>query len=125
MSEPKQHRYRWAGQISDDEWCRFLAGEPMYGRIPPPLPPDDFQLAWTGATGVATFREAMAFCQRLKSVMAASGDGLTAESRLLDIGVGWGRLYRVLMRDTPNIIGIGPGSSLHRTLPYNASRSAG
>lgn len=33
---------------------------------------------------------------------------LGSESRLLDVGVGWGRIYRVLLRETPHIIGIDP-----------------
>ena len=55
----------WAQALSDDEWCDFLAGTPMLGRTPPPLPPEEFQRAWVGNAGVDTFREAIAFCRLL------------------------------------------------------------
>jgi ubiquinone/menaquinone biosynthesis C-methylase UbiE len=98
--------YRWAQALSDDNWCEFLAGTPTHGRIPPPLPPEEFQRAWVGNAGVDTFREAMAFVRVLKSTLAACSSELGPHSRLLDIGVGWGRIYRVLLRDTPHIVGI-------------------
>jgi SAM-dependent methyltransferase len=98
----------WAQTLSDDEWCEFLAGSPTRGHIPPPTPPEEFQRAWTGNAGVDTFREAMAFCQLLKATLAAADYSLSPNSRLLDIGVGWGRIYRVLLRDTPHIVGIDP-----------------
>jgi cyclopropane fatty-acyl-phospholipid synthase-like methyltransferase len=98
----------WAQALSDDEWCEFLAGTPTQGYNPPPLPPEEFQRAWTGNMGVAAFREAMAFSRLLKSTLAAAGYSLTSNSRLLEIGVGWGRVYRVLLRETPHIVGIDP-----------------
>jgi ubiquinone/menaquinone biosynthesis C-methylase UbiE len=98
--------HQWAQALSDDEWCEFLAGNPTHGRTPPPLPPEEFQRAWVGSAGVDAFREAMAFVQQLKSTLTAFGGKLSPHSRLLDIGVGWGRIYRVLLRETPHIVGI-------------------
>jgi cyclopropane fatty-acyl-phospholipid synthase-like methyltransferase len=97
--------HSWAQALSDEEWCEFLAGTPMFGRIPPPLPPEEFQRAWVGNAGIETFREAMAFCRLLKSTLAGAGFELGPRSRLLDIGVGWGRIYRVLLRETAQIVG--------------------
>jgi ubiquinone/menaquinone biosynthesis C-methylase UbiE len=102
------HFRQWAQSLSDDEWCQFLAGTPMHGLIPPPLPPEEFQAAWVGGSGIEVFRHAMAFCKLLKSTLVAADFDLGPESRLLDIGVGWGRIYRVLLRETANIIGIDP-----------------
>jgi SAM-dependent methyltransferase len=98
----------WAQTLSDEEWCEFLAGTPVGGHVPPPLPPQGFQMAWVGNAGKETFREAIAFCQLLKSILTVNGFNLGSESRLLDIGVGWGRIYRTLLRETPHIIGIDP-----------------
>jgi ubiquinone/menaquinone biosynthesis C-methylase UbiE len=106
MPDTDEPYHRWAVALSDDEWCEFLAGTPKHGRIPPPLPPEEFQRAWVGNAGVDTFREAMAFVRLLKSSLATCGCKLGPHSRLLDIGVGWGRIYRALLRETPNIIGI-------------------
>jgi SAM-dependent methyltransferase len=100
--------HRWAQALSDDEWCDFLAGTPMLGRTPPPLPPEEFQRAWVGNAGEDAFREAIAFCRLLKSTLAATDCRVGPDSRLLDIGVGWGRIYRVLLRETPHIVGIDP-----------------
>lgn len=61
-----------------------------------------------GSAGVETFQHAMAFCRLLKSTLAANGYNLGPDSWLLDIGVGWGRIYRALMRETPHIVGIDP-----------------
>src|SRR5437667_2471330 len=96
----------WAQGLSDDEWCEFLAGTPTRGHTPPPLPPEDFQRAWVGTAGVDTFQEAMDFCRLLKSTLTDAAYKLGPDSRLLDIGVGWGRIYRVLLRETPHIVGI-------------------
>jgi cyclopropane fatty-acyl-phospholipid synthase-like methyltransferase len=43
-----------------------------------------------------------------ESTLSATDCRLGPDSRLLDIGVGWGRIYRVLLRDTPHIVGIDP-----------------
>jgi SAM-dependent methyltransferase len=106
MPGERSKYHHWAQALSDEEWCTFLAGTPMHGRIPPPLPPEEFQMAWVGSTGIETFRHAMAFCRLLKSSLAAAGFNLGPDSRLLDVGVGWGRVYRVLLRETPQILGI-------------------
>jgi SAM-dependent methyltransferase len=98
--------YLWAQALSDDEWCEFLGGTPKCGHTPPPLPPDDLQRAWVGTAGVDTFQQAMAFCRLLKSTLSAAGHKLGPDSQLLDIGVGWGRVYRALLRETPHIVGI-------------------
>jgi SAM-dependent methyltransferase len=106
MPDIQDDYHRWAQALSDDEWCEFLAGTAMHGRSPPPLPPEEFQKAWVGNAGKDTFSEAMAFCRLLKSTLAAADFKLGPDSRLLDIGVGWGRVYRVLLRETPHIVGI-------------------
>jgi len=106
MLEIENAYYYWAKDLTDEQWCEFLGGTPMNGRIPPPLPPEEFQKRWVGNAGIETFREAMAFCQLLRSTLGAAGCSLGPDSRLLDIGVGWGRIYRMLLRETPHIVGI-------------------
>jgi SAM-dependent methyltransferase len=97
--------HQWARALSDEAWSEFLAGTPIDGHIPPPLPPEDFQRAWTGNAGM---REAVAFCRLLKDTLASAGYNLNPHSRALEIGVGWGRVYRALLRETPQIIGVDP-----------------
>jgi SAM-dependent methyltransferase len=98
--------HQWAQALSEDEWCQFLAGTAMRGHIPPSLPPEEFQRAWVGGAGLDTFREAVAFCRLLKSTLTEAGYRITPNTRMLDVGVGWGRIYRVLLRETPHIVGI-------------------
>lgn len=100
--------YLWAQALSDEEWCEFLAGAVKDGHVPPPLPPDEFQWAWTGSAGIQVMRDAVAFCRLLKSTLAQAGYELGPDSRLLEIGVGWGRIYRALLRETSLIVGIDP-----------------
>jgi len=108
MPDNENTFHGWAQALSDEEWCEFLAGTPMLGRVPPPLPPEEFQRAWVGNAGIETFREAMAFCRLLKSTLATANHTIGPHTRLLDVGVGWGRIYRVLLRETAQIVGIDP-----------------
>jgi SAM-dependent methyltransferase len=108
MPDHNKPYHLWAQALSDDEWCEFLAGTAQRGHIPPPLPRTEFQRAWTGNDGIDAFREAIAFCSLMKATFSAAGYLLSPDSRLLEIGVGWGRIYRVLLRETPHIVGIDP-----------------
>jgi SAM-dependent methyltransferase len=95
--------HRWAAPLSDEAWAAFLAGTPHNGHMPPPLPPDEFQRVWTGNAGLGAIREAVAFCRLIKETCR-----LDHNTEVIDIGCGWGRIYRALLRETPNIIGIDP-----------------
>jgi SAM-dependent methyltransferase len=108
MRDRDEPYHLWAQALSDDEWCEFLAGAAQRGHVPPPLPATEFQRAWTGNEGIDAFREAMAFARLMKATLIAAGYSLGPDGRLLDVGVGWGRIYRVLLRETPHIVGIDP-----------------
>jgi SAM-dependent methyltransferase len=95
--------HRWAALLSDEAWAAFLAGAPHNGHVPPPLPPDEFQWGWTGSAGFGVIREGVAFCRLIKETCK-----LDRDTEVIDIGCGWGRIYRALLRETPHIIGIDP-----------------
>lgn len=97
--------FEWAAQLSDDDWANALAGG---GENVPAMPPADVQAMFVGSSGRDSFNEASIFWGRLKEVMAREGRPMTPSSKVLDIGVGWGRIYRWGLRDLPaeNITGI-------------------
>ncbi|HTF72513.1 MAG TPA: glycoside hydrolase family 99-like domain-containing protein, partial [Edaphobacter sp.] len=101
--------FGWAAGLSEREWIEFLAGvKPVDGHRPPKLPPADVQRMFVGSDGVTALQETAAFFQRVKRVASANGRPLQHDSKVLDFGVGWGRLYRLLLRDfaVTNLIGV-------------------
>jgi 2-polyprenyl-3-methyl-5-hydroxy-6-metoxy-1,4-benzoquinol methylase len=99
----------WARGLTDDEWCAFLAGElNVPGRSPPPLPLPEFQRSWVGEAGLIALTEAKTFLRHMKAGMAEAGVRLRRDMRVLDFGAGWGRFYRLLMRDVDQLIGADP-----------------
>jgi SAM-dependent methyltransferase len=86
---------------ADEKWVSWLAGEfDIDGYAAPPLPPDEFQRIWVGASGKAALAEGMAFVRWLKDEI-----DLGPATTVLDFATGWGRIYRMLMRDTQHIVG--------------------
>jgi len=95
----------WGWQAPEDEtWARYLASHPNA----PPLPPEHVQTRFVGSCGEASFGEPSIFWRRILSVLNREGVTLSRKARILDIGVGWGRIYRWMMRDvdTSGIIGV-------------------
>jgi SAM-dependent methyltransferase len=92
--------YRWAAGLSDQEWIEFLAGErQIQGHTAPPLPPAELQRMFVGCDGILAFQMIAQFWKTVKEVISSGNHPLTNESKVLDFGVGWGRLYRYLLRD--------------------------
>jgi len=99
----------WARDLSDAEWCAFLSGElDLAGRTPPPMPSPEFQSSWVGAAGLVALTEAMIFLSRMKAGMSEAGSPLRRDMRVLDFGAGWGRFYRILMRDVDSLVAADP-----------------
>ena len=74
----------------------------------PGFPSDTIQTNTTGQAGVATLQEAFVFYQDCTETFAMLGKPIQRENRLLDFGVGWGRIARFFMRELPlsNIHGL-------------------
>jgi SAM-dependent methyltransferase len=84
--------------VSDREWLDFLLGEhPIAGLKAPLLPPPEVQSQFVGSNGRDALWEAAIFCSKLLNASEQFGKGLGKDIRLLDFGVGWGRLYRILL----------------------------
>lgn len=67
----------------------------------PKFPSSELQTLTTGASGERTLKEAFEFYRFCVSSCNSIGKPLSAESVLLDFGVGWGRIARFFLREVP------------------------
>ncbi|MGE0312630.1 MAG: class I SAM-dependent methyltransferase [Lautropia sp.] len=88
--------FSWAKDLSDDAWAGALAGG---DRRAPAMPDAQVQAMYVGSSGKESFREAAVFWAALRRTLADNGRPVGASTRFLDVGVGWGRLYRWALRD--------------------------
>lgn len=101
-------------KIKLDEWFElvsqsYLAPPVVYQGNPlPAFPPDTIQANTTGQSGVATLREAFIFYKDCVNTFEEFGKPVTESARILDFGVGWGRIARFFLRDVQlgNIHGV-------------------
>ncbi len=99
---------------NQDEWfdmvCESYINPPVLfrGEILPGFPPDQVQKNTTGQVGINTLREAHIFFQDCVEVFSGLGAPINEDKKLLDFGVGWGRIARFFMREIPlsNIYGL-------------------
>jgi SAM-dependent methyltransferase len=99
---------------TQDEWFEAVVDSYLRppvvvnGKALPGFPPDQVQINTTGQAGAATLKEAFVFYCDCVDTFRALGAPLQARHRLLDFGVGWGRIARFFLRDLPlgNIHGI-------------------
>lgn len=92
---------RQLARIPLDVWGAVLLDPPRHlprrGHLLPRMPPAEIQEVWTGAHGPALLRQSLAFVRVLSAV---AGDALCS-GPVLDYGVGWGRLSRLLLKYVP------------------------
>lgn len=74
----------------------------------PAFPSDTIQANTTGQSGVPTLREAFIFYKDCIATFEELGKPVVETNRILDFGVGWGRITRFFLRDLPieNIYGM-------------------
>lgn len=73
----------------------------LEGRPLPGFPSDQIQANTTGQAGVPTLHEAFVFYQDCIAEFRRQGCAMRPEHRLLDFGVGWGRIARFFLRELP------------------------
>lgn len=105
----------WRARMSTpDEWfktiCDSYSNPPVFvnGKELPAFPPDDVQINTTGQAGASTLKEAFIFYQDCTETFLELGTPIGPPAKLLDFGVGWGRIARFFLRELPieNIYGI-------------------
>jgi SAM-dependent methyltransferase len=92
--------------LSDQQWLSVLKrslNECVAGL--PGFPPREKQRHWVGADGALALDEAFQFYGLVK---AACGGSINPASKILDFGIGWGRIARFFMKDVEpgNIHGV-------------------
>jgi hypothetical protein len=100
--------------IDQDDWfklvCESYKRPPVFlgGKQLPGFPHDSIQTNTTGQAGVDTLKEAYVFYQDCLATFADLGKPVSREDKLLDFGVGWGRIARFFLRELPvaNIYGL-------------------
>lgn len=93
-----------------DKIVESYSSPPVYvdGQALPGFPPDSLQINTTGQAGAATLKEAHLFFEDCAQTFERLGHPLGKSARLLDFGIGWGRIARFFLREIPlaNIYGI-------------------
>ena len=100
--------------ITEDEWfdliCDSYKSPPrsFEGNELPAFPPDQLQINTTGQAGPETLWEASIFYQDCSRTFRELGKPMQRGNKLLDFGVGWGRIARFFLRELPlsNIHGL-------------------
>ena len=83
---------------SDEEWFQRIVrslSDPSLGL--PGFPPPERQQIFVGRSGEEAMRRAYDFYRYIKS----SSKPITERTRILDFGVGWGRIIRFFIKDVP------------------------
>ncbi len=89
------------------EWfqrvCQSYTAPPVehHGHPLPAFPPDELQIGTTGQAGIPTLHEGFVFYEDCVNTCRDIGAPLEASHRILDFGVGWGRIARFFLRDCP------------------------
>jgi SAM-dependent methyltransferase len=85
--------------LSDAQWLDILSAAEPRGFGLPLLPPQEVQARYTGQSGRAAFDQALKFVSFCVSEARAHGVAINADTRLVDLGCGWGRISQSAMRD--------------------------
>jgi SAM-dependent methyltransferase len=91
--------------------CAAYSGKSS-SRLPravqPGFPSDHLQIGTTGAAGRETLAEAYTFYRDCVAGFERCGHPIRGSARLLDFGVGWGRVSRFFLNEIPpeNLVGI-------------------
>ncbi|MDM0076644.1 class I SAM-dependent methyltransferase [Variovorax sp. J2P1-59] len=114
------------------DWIDFLLHQKAVdGLTPPAMPSVAMQDQFVGSNGRAALNEASIFCEKLREAAMKCGQDTLANCRLLDFGVGWGRLYRILLNHcTPHsLIGVDIDSKCvqlcSEAMPYGTFQLSG
>jgi SAM-dependent methyltransferase len=100
--------------LDDDLWALLLSRQyssyPNILALLPELPEPGLQINWNGASGLTLLGQSKAFYRHAKTMVEAHSETPLSDSRVLDFGLGWGRLTRFFARDVEpgNLVGVDP-----------------
>ena len=110
--------YALFADLDDDLWALLLARQyssyPNILALLPEVPEPGLQINWNGAAGLALLSQSKAFYRHVKAMAAAHSGTPLAASRVLDFGMGWGRLTRFFARDVAvgSLLGVDPSEEI-------------
>jgi hypothetical protein len=86
---------------------------PNLSKLLPAATPDAIQQHWTGSSGDTLLGQSLSFINFLVAEYATQTGRPIGTARVLDFGVGWGRLMRLLafFVDPPQLFGVDPWQS--------------
>lgn len=98
----------------DDHWFSLIMesyNNPSVifrGEKLPAFPPDELQISTTGQAGYPTLKEAFVFYEDCLKAFSECGLEIDFSWKILDFGVGWGRIARFFLERIPkqNLFGI-------------------
>ena len=101
------------GQMTDENWCNLIdrssERKSTEGVVLPGFPPDEMQRQIVGSAGSQALIEARRFYLLIRQYASKLGLKFDPEhTRVLDFGVGWGRMIRYYLKDViaENIHGV-------------------
>lgn len=100
------------GKLSDADWLKKLNSSVHNRRVDgvtfPGFPDPSLQSQFVGSSNENALGEAYAFYIHAKGYCKALGVPLHPQSRVLDFGVGWGRILRFFLKDVEerNLFGV-------------------
>ncbi|MEI9927074.1 MAG: class I SAM-dependent methyltransferase [Sphingomonas sp.] len=88
-------------------------GLPHLSSLLPHATPDSVQKEWTGSAGIPLLRQSVSFVSFLAAEYTTQTGRPLADAQVLDFGVGWGRLMRLLpfFADPEKLHGVDPWES--------------
>jgi 2-polyprenyl-3-methyl-5-hydroxy-6-metoxy-1,4-benzoquinol methylase len=98
--------------LSDEAWLavliRSIDESTINGIQLPTLPDAGLQESFVGSSGETALREAFVFYREIKRYAAQLGIPIDESLSLVDFGCGWGRNYRLLLREvsTRSFLGV-------------------
>ncbi len=102
-SETTDAIFQAFGCVRDDEWLQVLLSSlhtpEQRGVMFPPYPPEGVQREIHGHAHEVSLHEAHVFYREIKAYCAYAGRPIRADTTLLDVGCGWGRMARLFMKD--------------------------
>jgi ubiquinone/menaquinone biosynthesis C-methylase UbiE len=114
--------------LSDDAWSEVVLGSLKHrtydGAELPGFPKPSTQIAFTSLDSRDTVKEGFQFFRLVKDACERNGRPINKDTRLLDFGVGWGRIARMFLKDisAKNVFGVDVNAEIleecRRLMPY-------
>jgi len=106
------HPWQLTKHLGNREWYRLLLESSetpgVFGRILPGFPREGLQKMVVGTRNQEAITHVWGYYSLIHKTARKLGGPISPEKRLLDFGVGWGRIYRFFLKDFApgNLVGV-------------------